>query len=113
MMVELNKSLLYYLLSAAVVIVFALPLCACSNNAKVINTHAMPGHRVTDMLKNTTAAQGLNKKESPLTVTKSGVYIYKDNSTVNTTGYNFQLRDKTDVGPNDVRFDAEHFRTKY
>lgn len=113
MMVEAIKNISYRVLSAALLLSLILPLSACSNGSKVINTHAMPGHKVSDLIQRTNSSQTMNKKDSPVSVTKSGVYIYKDNSMVNTTGYRFQVKDKTDVGPNDVRFDAEHFKTRY
>lgn len=88
--------------------------CGCSNSHNVINTHKMPGHKIKEMLNKTTPSKATkNDAHSPLTRTKSGVYIYKDESVVNTSGYKFHIKDKTDLGPSDVRFDAEHFRTRY
>lgn len=111
MMVEALKNRLYCVLSCALVGLFCVLSCGCSNNPRVINTHSMPGHKVGDILRGS-AAQKV-QKDSPLTRTKSGVYIYKDTSVVNTAGYNFQFKEKTQVGPSDVRFDAEHFKTRY
>ena len=72
----------------------------------------MPGHKVSELIKMVPATKQTSN-DGPLTKTKSGVYIYKDNSTVNTSGYRFNFKEKTDIGPTDVRFEAEHFRTRY
>ena len=89
--------------------------CGCGSSQNVINTHKMPGHKMKELLNKTVPSKSTTKKDasSALTRTKSGVYIYKDESVVNTSGYKFHIKDKTDLGPSDVRFDAEHFRTRY
>ena len=104
-------SLIAYCLLGAVTLTC---LCGCNQKENFVNTHKMPGHKVLDLL-NSARTQGKSKKEDqgPITRTKSGVYIYKDESIVNTTGYRFQIKDKTNLGPKDVRFDAEHFKTRY
>ena len=111
MMVNTCKMYLCNVLSCLVLLTVFLMLTGCTNNSHVINTNAMPGHKFTNVMKNTTGQA--QKGASPIVKTKSGVYIYKDNSTVNTTGYRFHINDSMDIGPSDIRFDAEHFRTRY
>lgn len=114
MMVQTYKHSVFFILSLTLLSTFSLfVLCGCSHTNKVINTYQMPGHKFSDMLQNNTPLKQSASKKTGITRTKSGVYIYKDDSVTNTTGYNFRHKDKSDVGPNDVRFDAENFRTKY
>ena len=114
MMVDCRKNLLFYFSLCLLVSCLCFVLTGCKSKQNIINTHSMPGHKFSNLLNNTTREQeSVTNKNSPLTKTKSGVYIYKDGSTVNTTGYKFHIKDKTNIGPTDVRFDAEHFRTKY
>lgn len=112
MMVEASKKLLSCCLGLALLSFCAIILCGCGDKQNVINTHKMPGHKVSELIKMVPATKQTSN-DGPLTKTKSGVYIYKDNSTVNTSGYRFNFKEKTDIGPTDVRFDAEHFRTRY
>ena len=102
--------MVYCLLGAAILLCG----CGCDKKENFINTHSMPGHKMLDLL-NKTSPQSIemNSDKSPLTRTKSGLYIYKDKSVINTSGYNFYIKDKTDLGPREVRFDAEHFKTRY
>lgn len=111
-MVEANKKLFSCCLCLALFLFCSMFLCGCKDKQNVINTHKMPGHKINELINRVPEVE---KKidNSPLTRTKSGVYIYKDNSTVNTSGYRFNFKEKTDIGPTDVRFDAEHFRTRY
>lgn len=111
MNVNTVKKYLYGFISCVLLGVTLLILSGCTSSSHVVNTRSMPGHRFTNVLKNVSGQQ--TSKDSPLVRTKSGVYIYKDNSTVNTTGYRFRMNDSIDIGPTDVRFDAEHFRTRY
>lgn len=113
-MVVYRKNPLYYLCCCMLLMGLCLPLCACGKKQNLVNTHKMPGHKFADLLNNSNVNKTTDSNsKGPLTRTKSGIYIYKDESTVNTSGYKFQLKDKTNVGPDEVRFDAEHFRTRY
>ena len=112
MMVEASKKLLSCCLGLALFLFCGIILCGCSNKQNLINTHNMPGHKVSELIKMVPATKQTSN-DGPLTKTKSGLYIYKDNSTINTSGYRFNFKEKTDIGPTDVRFDAEHFRTRY
>lgn len=110
---SLKNPLLSVLSLTFALAISALMLCGCSDTTKMINPKQMPGHRFSDVLKGTGASQVPTSSKTGVTRTKSGVYIYKDESVTNTTGYNFKYSDKTDVGPQEVRFDAEKFKTKY
>ena len=114
MMVECAKNKLFSVVMCILVLCISLPLTGCQNKQNLINTHRMPGHKMSELLKATIPDNSTNSSsKGPLTRTKSGVYIYKDNSVTNTSGYKFQIKERTNLGPTDVRFDAEHFRTRY
>ncbi len=112
MMVEASKKLLSCCMCLIVTALCCTALCGCQSNQNVINTHAMPGSKIHNLMK-TLPSSSKQADNEAITKTRSGVYIYKDNSTVNTSGYKFQFREKTDIGPTEVRFDAEHFRTRF
>ncbi len=107
MMVEAYKHFNYIVLSCLILGVLSLVLCGCGNQ-RVINTNKMPGHKVSDIIKPLQKPKG---KE--IIKTKSGVYIYKDNTTTNTSGYNFKVQTKTNVEPNEIKFDAEKTILRY
>lgn len=108
MMVEAKKIFFLGFVCLPAMVLF----CGCQNKQNLINTSHMPGEKLQNLI-NTIPSDNQHKKDVGLVRTKSGVYIYKDNATINTTGYKFHIKDKTDLGPSDVRFDAEHFKTRY
>lgn len=112
MMVEAYKYSLFSVLSCIVLGLFVLILSGCTSNNQVINTYRMPGHKVSDMM-NPYGSGVHGSKKNPVTRTKSGVYIYKDNSVINTTGYNFSVKSHSGIEPSDVSFDAEKMPTRY
>ena len=112
-MVIVGQKTVNRLLCVLLVLCLCCFICGCKKQTNFVNTHQMPGHRVLDLLDNTVSSTKKQDSGSALVRTKSGMYIYKDNSVINTSGYKFQLRDRTDIGPSDVRFDAEHFTTRY
>lgn len=107
MMVEAYKHFNYIMLSCLILGVLSLILCGCGKQ-NVINTNKMPGNKVTDIIKPLQKPEG---KE--IIKTKSGVYIYKDNSTTNTSGYNFNIKTKTSIEPSEIKFDAEKTLLRY
>lgn len=85
-------------------LIVASTLTACGGNNKIINTKKMPGNKVEKML---------NDNNKSMKKSKNGVYVIKDNTTYNNTGKEFKVRPDVNVGPDNVRFDSEHFKTKY
>ena len=112
MMVDCCKKSFVSYFVCVTVIIMCLFLSGCEKKQSLINTHYMPGHKFSDFI-NKSSSQLPSRGDNGITRTKSGLYIYKDNSTINTTGYKFNFKVRSDVGPMDVKFDAEHFRTRY
>ena len=87
-------------------------LSGCSGSKSVVDTNRMPGHKMKSMLQKTQVNTSANSSKTGVSRTKSGVYIYKDNSTVNTTGYEFKFRDKN-INPVDMKLDIEKSTLRY
>ncbi len=54
-----------------------------------------------------------NKKGASVTKASNGVIIIKDNSVTNRTGVNFGDWHMPESNIGEVRFEAEHFKTRY
>lgn len=81
-------------------------LTACVHNTNVINTKSMPGNAVSKIIGKKTKVEAVKKA-------KNGVYIIIDDTTTNNTGVKFQTQTNTHIGPGNVKFDYEDFKTKY
>lgn len=89
-------------------------LSGCNSKHSLVDTNKIPGHKFSSMMQFQQKDEGYQKDEKTgLVRTKSGIYIYKDNTTINTTGYNFKIKNKEDVGPADFKFDAEKSNLRY